>query len=255
MEIGNHVAVVTGGASGLGEACVQALVKRGAKVAILDMDEDRGRALCAEQGPSVIFCNTDVTDEASVQAAIEKTAAEFGTVHVAINCAGVGPAAKILSKKGLMPLEKFKKVIDINLIGTFNVMRYAVERMVANDPNEDGERGLIINTASIAAFEGQIGQSAYSASKAGVVGLTLPVARELANQGVRIACIVPGLFETPLAAGLPDKVKDSLISMIPFPQRFGRPEEYAMLAVHIMENAFINGTTIRLDGALRMAGK
>lgn len=255
MEIDRHVVVVTGGASGLGEACVRALVKRGAKVAVLDMDEDRGQVLCAEQGPSAIFCRADVTDEKSVQAAVDRAAAAFGSVHVALNCAGVGPAAKILGKKGLVPLEHFTRVLDINLVGTFNVMRYAVEKMVQNPPNVDGERGVIINTASIAAFEGQIGQTAYSASKAGVVGLTLPAAREFADYGVRIVCIAPGLFETPLAMGVPENVRQSLVSMIPFPHRFGKPDEFAMLAGQIIENPFLNGTTIRLDGSLRMTGK
>lgn len=254
MEIDKHVVVVTGGASGLGEACVRALVKRGAKVAILDVDEDRGQALCAELGSSVIFCKTDVPDEKSVQAAIDRSVAKFGSVHVAINCAGVGHAAKMLGKKGLMPLKHFTRVLDINLIGTLNVMRYAVEKMVQNSPNGDGERGVIINTGSIAAFEGQVGQAAYSASKAAVVGLTLPVAREFADSGVRVVAIVPGLFETPMAEGLPENVKQSLISMIPFPQRFGTPNEFAMLAGQIIENPFLNGTSIRLDGALRMAG-
>jgi NAD(P)-dependent dehydrogenase (short-subunit alcohol dehydrogenase family) len=255
MEIDNHVAAVTGGASGLGEACVRALVKRGAKVAVLDVDEDRGQALCAEQGASVIFCKTDVSDEKTVQDAFDKAVETFGSVHASIHCAGIGPAAKILSKKGLMPLEHFRQVVEINLTGTLNVMRYAVERMVHNDPNEDGERGVIINTASIAAFEGQIGQAAYSASKAGVVGMTLPAAREFADYGVRVVTIVPGLFETPMSAALPEPVKQSLTSMIPFPRRFGKPEEFAMAANQIIENPFINGTTIRLDGALRMAGK
>ncbi len=255
MKIESHVVVVTGGASGLGEACVRALVKRGAKAAILDMDKDRSLALCDELGPSTIFCETDISDEKTVQAALDKAVESFGAVHASINCAGVGPAAKILSKKGVMPLEHWNRVIDINLTGTLNVMRYAVERMVRNDPNEDGEKGVIINTASIAAFEGQIGQAAYSASKAGVVGMTLPAAREFASYGVRVVTIVPGLFETPMSAGLPENVKQSLINMIPFPHRFGKPEEFAMAATQIIENPIINGTSIRLDGALRMAGK
>lgn len=255
MEIDRHVAVVTGGASGLGEACVRALVKEGAKVAVLDVDEDRGKAISSELEPSVIFCKTDVPDEESVKAAIERAVESFGSVHIAINCAGIGPAEKILGKKGLMPLEHFTRVLDINLIGTFNVMRYAVEKMVQNLPNEDKERGVIINTASIAAFEGQIGQTAYSASKAAVVGLTLPAAREFADYGVRVVTIVPGIFETPMAGGLPEKVRESLTSLIPFPRRFGKPDEFAMLAKQIIENPFLNGTTIRLDASLRMASK
>ncbi len=253
MEIRKHVAVITGGASGLGEACTRELVKDGAKVAILDVDEERGNALVSELEPEVIFCKTDVTDETSVQAAIDRAAASFGSVHVAINCAGVGPAAKILGKKGPMPLEKFTKVVDINLIGTFNVMRFAVQKMAQNSPDEDGERGVIINTASIAAFEGQTGQAAYSASKAAVCGLTLPAAREFAEYGVRVVAILPGLFETPMAASLPEKVKEGLTSLIPFPRRFGRPHEFAKLAKEIIGNPFLNGTNIRLDASLRMA--
>jgi len=255
MQIKGCVAVVTGGASGLGEACVRSLVHHGARAAVLDMDEERGNSTAAALGSSAVFCKTDVADEKSVQAAIERTVEAFGSVHVAINCAGVGTPGKILGKKGLIPLEHFTRVVGINLIGTFNVMRFAVEKMVQNSPNAEGERGLIINTASIAAFEGQIGQTAYSASKAGVVGLTLPAARELAEHGVRVMTIVPGLFETPMAAGLPEKVKASLASMIPFPTRFGNPGEFAMLAEQIIENPYLNGTVIRLDASLRMAGK
>lgn len=255
MEINKHVAIVTGGASGLGEACVRALVKDGAKVAVLDVDEDKGNAIASELSPAVIFCKTDVPDEKSVNSAVEKVVASFGSLQIAINCAGIGPAEKILGKKGLMPLGHFTRVIDINLIGTFNVMRYAVERMFQNTPDEEKERGVIINTASIAAFEGQVGQTAYSASKAAVVGMTLPAAREFADFGVRVVTIVPGIFETPLSVGLPDKVKESLASLIPFPRRFGKPEEFAMLAKQIIENPFLNGTTIRLDASLRMAGR
>jgi 3-hydroxyacyl-CoA dehydrogenase / 3-hydroxy-2-methylbutyryl-CoA dehydrogenase len=249
------VGVVSGGASGLGEACVRMLAKNGAKVAVLDLDEQRGAEIASELGASVIFFKTNVVDEKQVQAAIESTAETFGALHAAINCAGIGPAAKILSKKGIMPLEQFTRIVDINLIGTFNVMRFSVNKMVQNSSNGDGEKGVIINTASIAASEGQIGQTAYSASKAGVVGLTLPAAREFALYGVRVVTIMPGLFDTPLASGIPEQVRESLISMIPFPRRFGRPDEYAHLAMHVIENAFINGTTLRLDGALRMPGK
>lgn len=255
MEFPDHVAVVTGGASGLGEACVRSLVKKGMKVAILDMDESRGRSVCSEIPESVIFCETNVTQEDSVKAAIDQTVSTFGNVHVAINCAGIGPAEKIIGKKGLMPLAHFTRVLDINLIGTFNVMRFVVEKMINNAPNEDQERGVIINTASIAAFEGQIGQTAYAASKAAIAGLTLPAAREFSEYGVRVLSIVPGIFETPMASGLPDKVKESLTALIPFPRRFGKPEEFAKLAMHIIENPFLNGTNIRLDASLRMAGK
>jgi NAD(P)-dependent dehydrogenase (short-subunit alcohol dehydrogenase family) len=255
MNVPGCVAVITGGASGLGEACARSLVKHGAKVAILDLAEDRGKTIASELDGSAIFFKTNIVDEQQVQGAIAKTVESFGAVHAAINCAGIGPAAKVLSKKGVMPLDQFMRVVDINLIGTFNVIRYAAEKMAQNTPNEDGERGVIVNTASIAASEGQIGQTAYSASKAAVTGLTLPAAREFAEHGIRVVTIVPGLFDTPLAGGLPDKVRDALIAMIPFPHRFGRPEEFAKLVEHIIENAFINGTSIRLDGALRMAGK
>lgn len=255
MEIARHVAVVTGGASGLGEACVRALVKEGANVAVFDLDEDKGNAISSELQPCVIFCKTNVTNEQSVRDAVEKVVSSFGAIHIAINCAGVGTAEKILSKKGLMPLDHFTRVLDINLIGTFNVMRFVVEKMVQNSPSEDNERGVIINTASIAAFEGQIGQTAYSASKAAVAGMTLPAAREFAEFGVRVLTIVPGIFETPMAGGLPEKVKESLTSMIPFPRRFGKPDEFSMLAKHIIENPYLNGTNIRLDASVRMAGK
>lgn len=255
MQLAGCVVAVTGGASGLGEACTRAFVKDGARVAILDLDEQRGTELASELEPSVIFVKTDVPDEKSVQAALDRTVEAFGSIRVAVNCAGVGSAAKILGRKGLAPLEHFTGVLNINLIGTLNVIRYSVEKMVTNSPNEDGERGVIINTASIAAYEGQIGQVAYAASKAGVIGLTLPAAREFAEYGVRVVTIVPGLFETPMAQGLPEKIKDSLVSNIPFPHRFGKPEEFAMLTKQIIENAYLNGTSIRLDGCLRMAGK
>ncbi len=255
MKIEGIVALVTGGASGLGEACVRDLVALGANTTVLDFAEDNGRRLASELGESVLFCKTDVTDEASVQMAIHRTMETFGAVHVAINCAGVGTPGKILGKKGPLPMENFNRVVNINLMGTVMVIRLAAEKMVLNQGNDDGEKGLIINTASIAAFEGQIGQAAYAASKAAVVGMTLPVAREFADYGLRMVTIAPGLFETPMAQGLPDKVKESLVSMIPFPHRFGKPSEFASLVRLIIENPCLNGTTIRLDSAIRMGAR
>jgi NAD(P)-dependent dehydrogenase (short-subunit alcohol dehydrogenase family) len=255
MRVSDCVAVVTGGASGLGEACVRELAGNGAKVAIFDLDEKRGEKLAAELGGHVIFARTDVTGDESVQQAIQKAMAVFGGLNVVINCAGIGVACKALTKKGPMPLAEFNRVVQINLVGTFNVIRLALEQMVRNTPNGEGERGVIINTASAAAFDGQVGQPAYSASKAGVVGMTLPLARECADYGVRVMTIAPGLFNTPMLALLPEAVREALGKMVPFPQRLGRPGEYAMLARHIIENPMLNGEVIRLDGAIRMAPK
>ena len=255
MDVKDTVAVITGGASGLGEACVRNLLSLGGKASILDFAEDRGKQIAAELGDNVIFCNTDVTDEKSVQAAIDKTMDAFGAIHIAVNCAGVGTPAKVLGKEGPMSIDLFNKVVQINLIGTFNVIRLAAEQMVKNDPKEDNEKGVVINTASVAAFEGQIGQAAYSASKAGVVGMALPIAREFAAYGIRVLTIAPGIFETPMLAGLPDNVRDSLGKMVPFPPRLGKPTEFAGLVQHIIENTILNGEVIRLDGAIRMAAK
>jgi 3-hydroxyacyl-CoA dehydrogenase / 3-hydroxy-2-methylbutyryl-CoA dehydrogenase len=255
MKIKDCIAVVTGGASGLGEACVRTIVEGGGKAAIFDLQADRAGKLISELGSSVIFANTDVTSDESVQAAVSKTVAAFGGINVAINCAGVGDPAKLLSKKGPMPLSFFNRVVQINLVGTFNVIRLAVEQMVKNTPNENGEKGVIINTASAAAFDGQIGQPAYSASKAGVVGMTLPLARECADYGVRVMTIAPGLFNTPMLAILPEAAREALGKMVPFPSRLGDPSEYAMLCRHIIENPMLNGEVIRLDGAIRMAAK
>jgi len=252
MNIAEVIAVVTGGASGLGEACVRNLVKEGAKVSILDLAEETGKKLAEELGSGVIFFKTDVTDEKSVEAAIDKTAETFGGIHVAINCAGVLMPAKVLGKQGPMDMAYFNRVVHINLMGTMNVIRLAAKKIVGNTPREDGERGVIINTASVAAFEGQIGQAAYSASKAGIVGMTLPIAREFADYGIRVVSIAPGLFETPMLAGLPEKARESLNKIIPFPKRLGKPVEFAKLVEHIIENTMINGETIRIDGALRM---
>ena len=255
MEIKGISAIITGGASGLGASCARLLVDGGARVALLDMAEDKGEALAKELGDAAIFCKTDVTDLNAVQAAIDKTMDAFGAIHADINCAGVGWPEKVLGKKGPIDMEMFKKVVDINLFGTMNVISRAAEQMVKNEPNEDGEKGVVLCTASAAAFEGQIGQASYSASKAGLVGMTLTIAREFAEYGLRICTIAPGLFDTPLLGALPAHVKDALGKMVPFPKRLGLPVEYAKLALHVIENAMLNGETIRLDGAIRMAAK
>jgi len=255
MDLRDSVAVVTGGASGLGEACVRDLLEHGASIAIFDFAEERGQRVASELGDAVIFCRTDVTEEKSVQAAINRTMDAFGAIHLVINCAGVGTPAKVLGKEGPMSIDHFNQVVQINLTGTMNVVRLAAEKMVQNTPNEDGERGVVINTASVAAFEGQIGQAAYSASKAGVVGMTLPIAREFADYGIRVMTIAPGLFETPMLAGLPEKAKEALSKMMPFPKRLGKPFEFALLVRQIVENPMLNGSIIRLDAALRMAAK
>lgn len=255
MDMKNLVAIITGGASGLGEACVRNLVEQGAKVSIIDFAEEKGQKLASEIGSPVIFCMSDVTHEKSVQVAIDKTVQVFGTIHLAINCAGVGISAKVIGKVGVMSMEHFTKIVQINLMGTMNVIRLAAEKMLKNIPNEDGEKGVVINTASTAAFDGQIGQAAYSASKAAVVGMTLPIAREFADYGIRVVTIAPGLFDTPMGAEMPEKLKESLRNMIPFPKRFGKPVEFARLVQHIIENPMLNGEVIRLDAALRMAAK
>jgi NAD(P)-dependent dehydrogenase (short-subunit alcohol dehydrogenase family) len=255
MNIKDCKALVTGGASGLGEACIRNLVKGGAKAVILDLDQARGEKLASELGSSVIFAKTDVTSEESVQSAIQQAINAFGGINVVINCAGIGDPGKMLSKKGPMPLATFNRMVQINLVGTFNVARLAVAQMVNNKPNEDGEKGVVINTASVAAFDGQIGQPAYAASKAGVVGMTLPMARECAEYGIRVMTIAPGLFNTPMLDILPEAARDALGKMVPFPPRLGKPDEYAGLAMHIIENPMLNGEVIRLDGAIRMAAK
>ncbi|MFH0957618.1 MAG: SDR family NAD(P)-dependent oxidoreductase [Pseudomonadota bacterium] len=255
MKIAGSVAVITGGASGLGEACAGELLNNGANVAILDLDETRHENALPGFLDRTIFFKTDVSDEKSVQNALNATMASFGAIHIVINCAGVGTPAKILGKNGPMSMDGFNKVVQINLIGTVNMIRLAAAKMVENPGNEDGEKGVIINTASIAAFEGQVGQAAYAASKAAVVGLTLPVAREFADYGIRVVTIAPGLFDTPMARSLPEKVRETLAAAVPFPRRFGKPQEFAVLARHIIENASINGTTIRIDGAIRMGAK
>ena len=255
MKISDCIAVVTGGASGLGEATVRMFVRGGGQAAILDLDEERGRKTASELGDRVMFCKTNVADENSVKRAIDDTLETFGAIHIAVNCAGISPPAKVLGKNGPVPISLFNQVVQINLIGTMNIIRLSAEKMVENAANPDGEKGIVVNTASAAAFDGQIGQAAYSASKAGVVGMTLPIAREFAEHGIRVVTIAPGLFETPMLAGLPEKAKESLGKMTPFPKRLGKPEEFAGLVQHIIENPMLNGEVIRLDGALRMAAK
>ncbi|MGE5576667.1 MAG: 3-hydroxyacyl-CoA dehydrogenase [Syntrophothermus sp.] len=255
MEIKGSVAMVTGGASGLGEATVRDLVALGGKVAVLDMAEENGNRLAAELGESAIFVKTDVTDEASVRAAVDRTVAAFGGIHVVVNCAGIAIAQRVVGKQGPHDLAGFARVIQVNLTGTFNVIRLAAEKMMVNTPNQEGERGVIINTASVAAFEGQIGQAAYSASKGGVVAMTLPIAREFAPFGIRVMTIAPGLFDTPMFKSLPEEARKSLGATVPFPSRLGDPREYAFLARSIIENPMLNGETIRLDGAIRMQPK
>jgi len=255
VELKACIAAVTGGASGLGEATVRKLAAGGAKVAILDIAVLKGKNIATELGANVALIDTNVCDQVSVQNAINKVVDLFGGINTVVNCAGVADPGKVISRKGPLPLESFNRVVQINLVGTFNVLRLAIERMIKNMPNGEGERGVIINTASAAAFDGQIGQPAYSASKAGVVGMTLPIARECAEYGIRVMAIAPGLFETPMVAGLPEAAREALAKMPPFPQRLGRPVEYAQLVQHIIENPMLNGEVIRLDAALRMAAK
>jgi len=255
MDARGKVAVVTGGASGLGAATVRALVARGAKVGIVDKSTGPGDGLARELGSSVLLLQADVTNEEQLGAAIARTKAEFGGLHVAIGCAGIGTAGRVVGKSGLFPLDLFRLTVEVNLVGMFNLVRLAAGAMVEGEPDAGGERGVIVTTASIAAFDGQIGQAAYSASKAGVVGMTLPIARELSRFGVRVATIAPGTFDTPMLAGLPEEQRKALAAGIPFPNRLGDPAEFAALAAHIVENPMINGETIRIDGALRMPPK
>jgi NAD(P)-dependent dehydrogenase (short-subunit alcohol dehydrogenase family) len=251
MEIAGSGALVVGGASGLGEATARRLQSQGAQLTIADVNADKGEALAGEIGARFVAC--DVRDEEQVRAAVEAAAEADGGLRISVCCAGTGWAQKVAGSRGPHPLEPFSVIIAINLIGTFNVLRLAASAMLGNEPLEEGERGVCINTASIAAYEGQIGQIAYSASKGGVVGMTLPAARDLASAGIRVVTIAPGLFDTPLLAALPAETRDSLGSSIPWPPRLGRPAEYAHLAAHIVENTMLNGEVVRLDGALRMA--
>jgi len=252
MKLKDAVAVVTGGGSGLGGATAREFAAEGAKVVILDLPNSPGPGLAESIGANGLFIAANVTSGAETEQAIALAAQRFGAVHIAVNCAGIGRAQRTIGKEGPHSLDLFNAVIQVNLVGTFNVIRIAANQMAKNAPNADGERGVIINTASIAAFDGQIGQAAYSASKGGVVGMTLPIARDLAAIGIRVCTIAPGTFDTPMLATLPELARKALGAQIPFPSRLGRPEEYAALARHIVENAMLNGETIRLDGALRM---
>jgi NAD(P)-dependent dehydrogenase (short-subunit alcohol dehydrogenase family) len=255
MQISGKVFVVTGGGSGLGAAVARRLVAEGARVVVADVNEVAGAAIAAELGQAAKFVRTDVTDEADGARAISTAMDQFGHLHGLVNCAGIAPGEKVLGREGPHALASFTRAIGINLIGTFNMIRLAAEAIAKQEPDAGGGRGVIINTASIAAYDGQIGQAAYAASKGGVVSMTLPIARELARHGIRVVTIAPGIFETPMMAGLPQDVQDSLGASVPFPSRLGRPQEFAALAQHIIENDMLNGEVIRLDGALRMAPK
>ncbi len=255
MDLHNKVVVVTGGASGLGLVTCQELAKQGAKIVAFDLNEEAGNSLVASLGDNAIFAKVNVTDEASVVAGITQAVDAFGTIHACINCAGIAPGGKTVGRNGALALGKFSQVININLIGTFNVLRLAAEQMAKNAPDAKGERGVIINTASVAAFDGQVGQSAYSASKGGIVAMTLPIARDLAPLGIRIMTIAPGIFDTPMMKGFSNEIREPLIKMVQSPKRFGDPVEYADLAAHIITNSYLNGEVIRLDGAIRMEPK
>jgi NAD(P)-dependent dehydrogenase (short-subunit alcohol dehydrogenase family) len=253
MDINGKVALVSGGASGLGAATARMIVSAGGRAVIVDLNEKLGQALAGELGEAARFVRADVSDPGEAEQAVKAATDAFGALHICVNCAGIGDPQKIIGKEGPADLARFTKVIRVNLIGTFNVARLAAWAIAGSEPTSEGERGVIINTASVAAFDGQSGQASYSASKGGIVALTLPLARDLAGLGIRVMTIAPGLFDTPLLAALPDDVKISLGAMVPFPKRLGRPAEYAQLARHIIENPMLNGEVIRLDGAIRMA--
>ncbi len=252
MEIKGSKAIITGGASGLGEATARALVGSGGQVALIDLDQEKGKALATELGDAAIFCPGDVIQEKEMDAVVEKIKEAFGTFHIVVNCAGIGGSVKIVGKEGIMPLERFNHTVQVNLHGTFIVIRATAPTLMENDPNEEGERGVYINTSSIAAFDGQVGQAAYSASKGGVVSMTLTLAREFASNGIRIMTILPGIMDTPLLGELPEMVRERLGKQVPFPPRLGKPVEFASLACHIVQNPYLNGEFIRLDGGLRM---
>ncbi len=254
MKSFDVAAVVSGGASGLGEATVRALAARGAAVTVLDLQEDKGEKLAAELGGHTTFARTDVTDADSVQAAIEEATGKDRPLRIAVNCAGIAWAQRTVGRDGeVHDLGVFTRTVMVNLVGTFNVLRLAAAAMAATEPDEDGERGVVVNTASIAAYDGQIGQVAYAASKGGIVGMTLPAARDLSSVGIRVCTIAPGLVDTPLLGSLPEEARQSLAAGIPFPKRLGRPEDFAQLAVDLVEHGYLNGEVIRMDGALRMA--
>ncbi|MGB6517925.1 MAG: 3-hydroxyacyl-CoA dehydrogenase [Candidatus Cybelea sp.] len=254
MQLDGRTFLVSGGSSGLGAACATEFARHGANVVICDVSE-RGADLARELGASVVFARTDVTDGAQVQRAVDTAAQKFGALHGAVNCAGIATAERVIGREGPLPLDHFTKVISVNLIGTFNVIRLAAAKMLERSVEPGEDRGVIVCTASVAAYDGQIGQAAYAASKGGVVGLTLPIAREFAQHQIRVASIAPGIFDTPMLAGLPEAARESLGKQVPFPSRLGRPAEYAALARHIIENQMLNGEVIRLDGAIRMAPK
>jgi len=255
MEVNGNTFLISGGASGLGGATSRLLAENGANVVIADINREKGEGVAARLGANARFVETNVADEESVKNAVSAAVSAFGSINGAVNCAGIGVAEKTVGKEGPHSLASFKRIIEVNLIGTFNVIRLAAAQMAGQEPNAGGERGVIINTASIAAFDGQIGQAAYSASKGGIVGMTLPIARDLARSGIRVVTIAPGLFDTPLLAGLSEDIRKALGAQVPFPARLGVPAEYAALAKHIIENAMLNGEVIRLDGALRMPPK
>lgn len=255
MQINNKVFLITGAGSGLGAATAQALAAAGARVVLADLNREAGERLAGELGANALFVETDVASEASASQAVRMAVERFGGLQGLVNCAGIAPAEKIAGREGPHRLESFAKVININLVGTFNMIRLAVDAMLKGDPDAGGERGVIVNTASVAAFEGQLGQAAYAASKGGIVALTLPVARELARSGIRCMTIAPGIMETPMLLGMPAEVQDSLNKMVPFPTRMGKPAEFAALVRHIAENPYLNGEVIRLDGAIRMGVK
>lgn len=253
MELRNKTFLISGGGSGLGAATARTLVEAGANIIVAELNAATGQQVAAELGDQARFAQTDVTNAESVQQAIDMAWEAFGGLQGAVNCAGIAIAEKVLSSRGNHDLGRFAKVLQVNLIGTFNVIRLAAAAMARAEPQPGGERGVIVNTASVAAFDGQIGQAAYSASKGGVVGMTLPIARELARYGIRVMTIAPGIFDTPMLAGLPEAARESLGKQVPFPSRLGRPDEYAALVEHIIENEMLNGEVIRLDGAIRMA--
>jgi NAD(P)-dependent dehydrogenase (short-subunit alcohol dehydrogenase family) len=255
MRFDGRTIIVTGGASGLGLATVDMVLAAGGSAVIADLNEQAGSAAASRHGDKALFVNTDVTSDASMQRAVDRALEKYSAVHGLVCAAGIAAAERVLPKEGVQPLEHFSRVINVNLIGTFNAVRLAAAAMSANTPNDSGERGVIVTTASVAAFDGQIGQAAYAASKGGIVALTLPIARELARIGVRVMTIAPGTFDTPLMGGLPEAARQSLAQQVPFPSRLGRPPEYAALVRHIFENEMLNGEVIRLDGAIRMAPK
>jgi len=256
MKASECKALITGGASGLGAACAEAIVAAGGSATLVDLDRERGDAHASALGARALFHKADVTAGVDINAALDAHVAAFGQINIAINCAGVATPGRVLAKDGsAKPLDAFARVVQINLLGTFNVLRLAASRISQNTPNDAGERGVIVNTASVAAFDGQIGQAAYASSKGAVAAMTLPVARDLAKLGIRVVCIAPGIFKTPMMAGLPEKVQASLAEQVPFPPRLGHPSEFAALTLHIAENTMLNGEVIRLDGALRMGPK